>query len=128
MAGDRMDGLMNPNYRECAPSKRTIHLGRVFKEIRSDKGLPWRDILVFGWHKASLAGVTGGRFSRIHAYLEVREAIEDGCEGKLLRDDGIDFELVWGCGLTVLENLIHPKDLTMMRGRPLPVYPDEQTF
>src|SRR5436309_12461127 len=51
MAGDRMDGLMNPNYRECAPSKRTIHLGRVFNEIGSDKCLPWRDILVFGWHK-----------------------------------------------------------------------------
>ena len=50
------------------------------------------------------------------SYLEVRDAIEDGCEGKLIRDDGIDFELVWGCGLTVLENLIHPKDLTTMRG------------
>jgi uncharacterized protein DUF3800 len=103
---------------------------RVYQEIRNDKTFPWRDVLAsfsLGQKQASPA-LQAADFLAYMSYLEVRDDIEDGNEGKVLRDDGIDFELVWGCGITVLESLIHPKDLTTMRANflrknKLPIFP-----
>jgi hypothetical protein len=90
---------------------------RIFEEIQEDRNIPWRDILgsfTVGLKQKSPA-LQAADYLAYLSYLEVREDIENGHENKVIHLNGIDFELVAGCGLTVIENVIQPKDMTSMR-------------
>jgi hypothetical protein len=113
----RLSGAHSINFVLEAGHKNAGDALRIYKEVRQDKNLPWRDILgsFSVGQKQDSAALQAADFLAYMSFLEVREDIEDGAESKVIHLEGIDFELVFGCGLTVLENLIHPKDMTSMR-------------
>jgi Protein of unknown function (DUF3800) len=90
---------------------------RVFDETKNDKTIPWRrsiGSLSFGTKQDSPA-LQAADLLAYCSYREEREIIEDGSPDGTKFYDGIDMELVYGCGLTILEHRIYPDDLKALR-------------
>jgi Protein of unknown function (DUF3800) len=90
---------------------------RVFDEIKNDKAIPWKDAIgavSFGTKQDSPA-LQAADLLAYCSFCEECELIELGGPANAKFYDGIDMELIYGCGLTVLEHRIHADDLKTLR-------------
>ena len=92
---------------------------RVFQEIKRDTKLPWRHnigSLSFGFKQDSPA-LQAADLLAYYSFRQECQAIEYGVstDHKYVTSDGIEIELVYGCGLTMLEQRVLPDDLMTLR-------------
>jgi hypothetical protein len=90
---------------------------RVFNEIKKDRTVPWRDSigsLSFGAKQDSCA-LQAADLLAYCSFQDERYLAEGDSPNDMKLADGIDTELVYGCGLTIIEHRIQPEDLKTLR-------------
>jgi hypothetical protein len=109
-------GAMEVNFVLESGHKNAGDALRVFNEMKNDKNFRYRHSIgsiSFGSKQESPA-LQAADMLAYSSYQDEREAAENGVSLYLSRDS-LDVELIWGCGLTLLQHRIQPKDLMTIR-------------